>query len=500
MKNKGGFSNQRIWLSALAGTVCLSSPVSAQEQEKEKPNFLFILVDDLGYKDLGCYGSSFYETPHVDELAAEGVKFTDAYATSPVSSPTRSSIMTGKYPARTDNTDWFGAPQPENAIGHWVGNHPMLPAPYVEHMELGEVTIAEALKEGGYRTFFAGKWHLGHKEKHWPLEQGFDINKGGWSKGRPHRQDGANGYFSPYGIPTLEDGPVGEHLPDRLAEETIEFIDQERNQPFLAYLSFYEVHTPLMTTKEMEQKYRNKKEALGLEDRWGKEGDRRVRLVQSHPVYAGMVEDMDRAVGRVMDKLESAGLDKNTIVFFVSDNGGLSTGSSHPTSIRPLRAGKGWLYEGGIREPMIIKWPGVTQGGTVCDVPVTSTDFYPTMLEMADQPLRPDQHQDGRSLVSLLKQGEAPDREALYWHYPHNGPLGSSPGSVIRQGRYKLIRFYEQDRVELYDLSVDIGEEHDISGDMPKLTRNLLQKLNRWLEETDAKYPSPNPEYEGDDA
>lgn len=482
----------KYWLTtALAGTISL--PAQGSEPQDAQPNFLFILADDLGYKDLGCYGSSFYETPHLDELADEGVKFTQAYAASPVSSPTRSSIMTGKNPARTDNTDWFGAPQPDNVDNHWTRNKPLLPAAYITHMNPKEVTIAEALKEAGYATFFAGKWHLGPAEKYWPRQQGFDVNKGGWKKGSPNRSGDARGYFSPYGNPRLKDGPEGEHLPDRLAEETVDFIDQHQEEPFLAFLSFYSVHTPLMAPEKLQEKYRQKKERLSLQVQWGKEGSRKERLVQCLPVYAAMIEAMDQAVGKVLKQLKTAGLEDNTVVLFMSDNGGLSTSEGHPTSNVPLRAGKGWLYEGGIREPMIIKWPGKAKAGSVCSVPVTSTDFYPTMLEMAGIPQKPWQHKDGISLASLLEKGQKPDREAMYWHYPHYGNQGGSPGSAIRMGRYKLIKFYEDDHVELYDLSVDIREAHNIAREKPEVKKRLLQNLNQWLEQTDAKFPQPNP-------
>ena len=437
--------------------VVLLSILPGCNRTEERPNFLFILVDDLGWKDLGCYGSSFYETPRIDELATRGVKFTDAYAASPLCSPTRSSIMTGKNPARTHNTDWFGAPQPEEINKQsWMGKMPLLPAAYKDYLDLEETTLAEAFREAGYSTFFAGKWHLGPTEEYWPENQGFDINKGGWSRGAPltkrnreTREYLTRGYFSPYGNPRLEDGPDGEHLPDRLAEETIRFIGEHKDGPFLAYLSFYSVHVPLMARKDLRKKYEEKKEKLGLEDEFGMEGDRRIRLTQSLPVYAAMVEAMDEAVGKVLDKLESEGLQENTIVIFMSDNGGFSTpnGPSNrggcPTCNLPLRAGKSYLYEGGIREPMIITWPGVTRPGTVCDVPVTSTDFYPTMLEMAGLPPRPGQHLDGISLAGLLRDGKEPDRKAIHFHFPHYANEGGRPGSAIRQGRHKLIRFYE---------------------------------------------------------
>jgi len=254
---------------------------NTQEKNEEatetaiQPNFVFILADDLGWTDLGCYGSTFYETPNLDRLAASGMKFTQGYAACPVCSPTRASIMTGKYPARHDYTDWFGAPQPDNVEKHWTRDKPLLPAPYTEYMEPEEKTIAEAMKEAGYHTFFAGKWHLGPTEEYWPENQGFDVNKGGWTRGGPY---GPGKYFVPYGNPRLEDGPEGEYLPHRLAEETSKFIETHQNEPFFAYLSFYSVHTPLMTTDSLEAKYQAKKEKLGLEDQWGTEGERKVRL------------------------------------------------------------------------------------------------------------------------------------------------------------------------------------------------------------------------------
>ncbi len=457
-----------------------------------KPNFVFILTDDLGWTDLGCYGSTFYETPNLDRLAASGMRFTQGYAACPVCSPTRASIMTGKYPARDDYTDWFGAPQPDSVQKHWTRDKPLLPAAYKEYMELEEKTIAETMKEAGYRTFFAGKWHLGPSEEYWPEHQGFDVNKGGWTKGSPY---GPGKYFVPYGNPRLEDGPEGEHLPDRLANETNQFIETHQNEPFFAYLSFYSVHTPLMTTDSLEAKYQKKKEKMGLEDQWGKEGDREVRLTQCHPVYAGMIEAMDQAVGNVLDKLDELGLAENTVIFFMSDNGGLSTSEGHPTSNLPLRAGKGWLYEGGIREPWMVRWPGVTAPGSTTDVPVVSTDFYPTILEMAGLPLQEEQHKDGVSFIPALKNDGMPNRDAMYWHYPHYGNQGSSPGSAIREGNWKLIHWYENDSVELYDLGQDVEEKNNLTGAEPGKVRELQQKLDAWLEEVNAKMPTPNPAY-----
>ncbi len=475
----------------LLAAALLGAPLSAQEPPPP-PNFVFFLADDLGWTDLGVTGSSYYDTPSLDALAASGVRFTDAYAACPVCSPTRVSIMTGKYPARLATTDYFGAAQPEK----WKRNTPLLPAPYLDRMPLEETTLAEALKQAGYATFFAGKWHLG-PEGWWPEDQGFDVNRGGITRGGPY---GGDKYFSPYGNPRLEDGPEGEHLPARLAAETVAFAEEHRDQPFLAYLSFYSVHTPLIGRADLVEKYRARKQERGLEAEWGTEGARKVRLVQEHAVYAAMVEAMDAAVGDVLAGLERFGLADRTVVLFMSDNGGLSTSEGHPTSNLPLRAGKGWLYEGGIREPMIIRWPGVTAAGRVCETPVTSTDFYPTLLEMAGLPARPEQHLDGVSLVPLLRgeQGAGAER-ALYWHYPHYGNQGGRPGAVVREGEWKLIRWFGEEQVELYNLSRDPGETMDAAGVELARTAVLSGQLDRWLAETGARLPSPNPAYEAAD-
>lgn len=459
-----------------------------KDKSNKSPNFVFFLVDDMGWTDAKCFGSRFYDTPNIDRLASQGMKFTDAYAACPVCSPTRASIMTGKYPARLDTTDYFGAAQPEN----WKRNTPMLPAAYLENLPLGEVTIAEALKSEGYATFFAGKWHLG-EEGHWPEDQGFDVNKGGWTRGGPY---GGKQYFSPYGNPRLEDGPDGEHLPDRLASEACQFMEAKKAESFLTYLSFYSVHTPLISREDLKNKYLAKKKTLGdTGPLFGDEGARKVRLVQEHAVYGGMIEAMDMAVGKVLDKIEKLGIADNTVVFFMSDNGGLSTSEGSPTSNLPLRGGKGWMYEGGIREPMIVKWPGVTKPGSSCDVPVISNDFYPTMLDIAGVGRWSRNKVDGQSLVSLLKGGKKLNRKAIYWHYPHYGNQGGSPGSAVRAGDWKLIKFYEDGRFELYNLKEDIGEKNNLVDQLPKKTAELKAMLYKWLESVDAKMPSPNPAY-----
>jgi arylsulfatase A-like enzyme len=460
-----------------------------------QPNFLFILIDDLGWTDVGCFGSSFYETPHIDRFANTAMRFTEAYAASPVCSPTRASIMTGKYPARMNTTDWFGAPQPDNVENHWTNNKPLLPAIYNDYMALEEITIAEILKDKGYKTFFAGKWHLGG-EGYYPEDQGFDTNKGGWEKGGPW---GGDKYFSPYGNPKLPDGPEGEHLPYRLASETVNFIIEARNDPFLAYLSFYSVHTPLMGRKDLIKKYDQKAPSIEyFGEKFIQISNNQWRQVQDHSIYAAMVEAMDEAVGKVLNALDSLGLSSQTVVFFMSDNGGLSTSEGHPTTNLPLKAGKGWLYEGGIREPMIIRWPGVTTQGSTCSFPVISTDFYPTILEIAGISLIPEQHIDGTSLISLLKGNEKLNRNTIYWHYPHYGNQGGSPGSAIRDGKYKLIEFFEDGHLELYDIKNDLGEKNSLVNSHPEIADSLHEKLKKWRLEVGARYPAPNPVYIND--
>ncbi len=443
------------------------------------PNVVFFLVDDLGWTDLGCFGSSFYETPSCDRLAREGMRFTSGYAACPVCSPTRASIMTGRYPARLATTDFFGAAQPEQ----WKRPTKLLPASYIEQLPLEETTLAESLKAAGYATFFAGKWHLG-PEGFWPENQGFDVNMGGCDRGGPY---GGKKYFSPYGNPRLEDGPEGEHLPDRLARETVKFIEAHRGGPFLTYLSFYSVHTPLMARPDLVAKYKEKKARLGLEAKWGREREREVRLVQEHAIYAGMVEAMDQAVGTVLDALDRLGLATNTAVFFMSDNGGLSTSEGHPTSNLPLRAGKGWLYEGGIREPMIVRWPGVVKPGATCAQYVSSVDFLPTILDLAGR--RPAGPVDGMSFLPLLKGG-ALDRGAIYWHYPHYGNQGGAPGGAVRLGDWKLIEWYEDGALELFNLADDIGERHNLVAANPAKVRELHDLLKAWRDETNARMPT----------
>lgn len=454
------------------------------------PNVVFLLADDLGWRDLGCYGSQFYETPHLDGLASSGARFTQAYAACPVCSPTRASILTGKYPVRLRVTDYI-SPSGGNQPGSWNRNTMLLPSPYSDRMPLEELTLAEVFGESGYATFFGGKWHLG-PEGYWPEDQGFDVNKGGWEHGGPW---GGDNYFSPYGNPNLADGPPGEFLPERLAQETVRFISEHRDEPFLAYLSFYSVHTPLMTTKALEAKYAAKAAMLTFSGpRWIRESFRDARQVQDHAVYGGMVEALDAAVGTVLKALADLGLGERTIVVFMSDNGGLSTSEGSPTANLPLRGGKGWMYEGGIREPMMIRAPGTTRPGMVVRKPVTSVDFFPTLLELAGLRTRPEQHVDGQSMVPLLR-GEKVPRAPMFWHYPHYGNQGGAPSAAIRAGAWKLIRWYEDGSSELYNLEDDPGERYDLSSLVPDKAGELAGRLEAWLSEVDANMPSTNPAY-----
>jgi len=476
--------NTLVSLAACCCTVLCIESVSAAG----KANIVFFLADDLGQRDLGCYGSTFYETPNLDRLAKEGILFTDAYAACPVCSPTRASIMTGRWPQRTGITDYIGAPvRPEQ----WMRNTRSLPAPYSDRLSLDAPTLAKSLKSSGYSTFFAGKWHLG-PEGWWPENQGFDVNMGGIDRGGPY---GGGKYFSPYGNPRLPDGPAGEHLPDRLATEAVKFIEANRDQPFFAYCSFYSVHTPLMARDDLRRKYEEKRQRLGLKEVWGREHERDVRLVQEHAVYAGMVEAMDLAVGRVLTRLDELGLRDNTLVIFTSDNGGLSTSEGWPTSNLPLRGGKGWMYEGGIREPLLVRWPAVTKAGSVDSTPVSSPDFFPTLLEAAGGKPQPGDALDGTSLLPVLSGGSLPDRP-LFWHYPHYGNQGGAPAAAIRRGDWKLIEWLEDQRVELFNLADDIGETTDLSRQETSRVETLLAELHAWQNQVQARFPAANSRYD----
>lgn len=454
--------------------------------EEKKPNFLFILADDLGIKDLSIEGSAYHETPNIDRIARQGMRFTNGYSTCQVCSPSRASIMTGKYPARHGITDYIGAPSGMA----WKRNNKVLPAEYVHALPKEDTTLAEALVAGGYATFFAGKWHLGNKGS-FPEDHGFQMNKGGHRAGTP-----PGGFFSPYKNPKLKDGPAGESLPIRLAQETAQFIANNKDKPFLAYLSFYSVHGPIQTTPELWKKYRNKAQKKPHQgDRFLVDRTLPVRQVQDCPIYAGMMETMDDAVGIVLKQLETSGVANNTIVIFTSDNGGVSSGDAFSTSCLPLRGGKGRQWEGGILQPYYILAPGVTRPGSKNATPVTGTDFYPTILELAGLPLLPQQHVDGISLVPMLK-GKTLTTRPLFWHYPHYGNQGGEPSSIIRKGDWKLIHYYEDGRDELYNLAKDPSEKSNLAAQNPDTTQSLRKELNAWLQATGARIPKPDPRFD----
>lgn len=477
----------KLILLAIIGISFISS---CKEVEKKTPkNILFILADDLGYNDLSCMGSQFYETPNIDRIANEGMVFTNGYAASQVCSPSRASILTGQNPARHGITDWIGAKSGE-AWRSKKRYNKLLPADYTHQLNHSITTLPEAMKEEGYKTFFAGKWHLGDKGS-WPEDHGFDINVGGWDKGGP-----VGGYFAPFENPNLKDIEPGENLSIRLAKETINFLKENKDTSFFAYLSFYAVHGPIQTTQEKWAKYRQKAEGLGIAEKGFEMGHfLPIRQVQDNPVYAGLLESMDDAVGMVLNALKELGLDENTIVVFTSDNGGVAAGDAFATSNKPLRAGKGYQFEGGIREPYFIKVPGMGNKGKKNHVPVSGTDFYPTLLELINAKPKPDQHIDGVSLVPLL-EGKTMKERPLIWHYPHYGNQGGEPSSIIREGDWKLIHYYEDGREELYNLANDLEEENNIANEHPELVKELNNKLFSYLTKVEAKYPQKDPEYD----
>lgn len=466
--------------------------MSNEPVSRTQPNIVFVLIDDMGWVDVGCYGSTFYETPRLDRLAAEGMLFTDAYASCPVCSPTRASILTGKYPATVGVTQFIG--------GHSVGK--LCDVPYHHNLPMQEYSMASALRDGGYQTWHVGKWHLGNRQT-WPERHGFDVNIGGCDWGHP-----AQGYFSPWGIPTLDDGPEGEYLTDRLTRDAIDLIEsRDPSRPFYLNLWHYAVHTPIQSPPDLVAKYERKASDLGLDGQdTFEQGENhpcqhkmtqqvRRRLLQSDPAYAAMVENLDTNIGRVLDCLEQQGLTDNTIVVFTSDNGGLSTSEGSPTCNAPLSEGKGWMYEGGTREPLLVRWPDVVEAGSRCDEPTTSTDFYPTFLEAAGLQLLPEQHCDGVSIMPLLCRDSGFGRGPLFWHYPHYSNQGSAPGCSIRSGDYKLIEFFEDGALELYNLRDDIGEKHDLAGGDPGRVQEMHRQLVAWRESVGALIPAANPNW-----
>jgi arylsulfatase A len=453
-------------------TILLAGRPTSAAEEQQLFNVVLFVIDDLGQRDLGCYGSKFYRTPHIDRLAREGVRFTDFYAVCPVCSPTRVSILTGQYPQRWNITDWIPGrkDQPDQRLQR--------PSIRTE-LPLEAVTIAEVLKQRGYVTAHIGKWHLGGKG-YGPKDQGFDINIAGDETGT------SRSYFAPFRnkggvMPGLEEAPEGEYLTDRLAAEAVRFIAAQKDKPFFLYLPHYAVHTPLRAPAERIRRYPNMPRPA----------------TQSHPVYAAMVESMDEAVGRVLQALAEHRLADKTVVLFTSDNGGLATREGGPTGATyngPLRAGKGFLYEGGVRVPFIIRWPGRGKPGGTCEAVACTNDLFDTILDATGGRQPTDPPSDGRSLLPLLDGKSLPER-AVYWHYPHYANQGSRPGGAVRRGRYKLVEDYETGRHELYDLSRDLSEETNLAAQQPELVRELASELAKWREQVGARMPQPNPQY-----
>lgn len=449
-------------------------------------NVVLIVIDDLGWIDTGVYGSSFYETPHIDQLAARGARFSQFYTASAVCSPTRASLMTGKHPARLDITNWIGGEQ----------NGLLQQATYERQLPLEETTIGEAFRDNGYATGYVGKWHLG-REGFMPELQGFDFTATVNHAGQP------GSYFSPYGnensprtaVPDLEGDSAGSYLTDRLTDVSLDFIERNRDQPFFLTLSHYSVHTPLQAPEETVARYDRKAAALGpeTEEHYESERDASTKLRQDHATYAAMIESTDESVGRIVEKIRELGIEEHTAVVFVSDNGGLSTlmrkSFNQATANMPLRAGKGWLYEGGIRAPLIVAAPGAPAGLDIAQ-PTTSNDLYPTLLELAGLTQMPEQHLDGESLASaIFGQGGTAERP-LYWHFPHYHGSGNRPSGAIRWGDLKLIEWFEDGGFELYDLSADLGERRDLVGERPEDAARLLSELRRWRGEVGANMPT----------
>jgi arylsulfatase A len=460
----------RLFLALVLAGLFAADAV-ADDAPKDRPNVVFILADDLGWADLGCYGSKYHQSPNLDRLAGQGMRFTNAYAACPVCSPTRAAIMTGKYPARLNLTDWLPG----------RGDRPdqMLLRPAINNaLPSGDETIAETLKRAGYVTGHVGKWHLGGKGAG-PRERGFDVNVAGDHTGSPRS------YFAPYKgadgqfMPGLEKAPEGEYLTDRLTAEAEKFIETNRDRPFFLYLAHYAVHVPMKAKPDLTAKYKP-----------GPPGQ------QGNPIYAAMIESLDESVGRVLKKLDELKLAGRTLVIFTSDNGGLCVtgGPNTPATInKPLREGKGYLYEGGIREPLLVRWSGVVEPGSTSAVPVSSIDFFPTLLATcsAKSEARP----DGVNLLPVLKGGEL-KRDALFWHYPHYwSNHGDRPGGAIRAGDYKLIEFFEDGRRELYDLKKDVGESRNLIEDKAEVAKELGERLAAWRKEVGARMMKPNPDY-----
>ena len=466
---------KEIRLSAIFTIVLILSFTTVLAQKKltqnKLPNIVLLYVDDLGWTDLACYGSSFYETPNIDRLAASGMKFTNGYSPCTVCSPSRASMLTGKNPARLRITDWI--------TGHNMPYAKLLPPDWTQHLPLEEITIAELLKNQEYATANIGKWHLGDDVKYYPEHQGFDINIGGNYAGQP------GSYFSPYNTPRLKDGPPGEYLTDRQTIEAEKFIRQNTNRPFFLYLSYYAVHTPLQAKKEDIEYFKSKINSAAQ---------------QKNATYAAMIKSTDESVGRIMAVLDQLDLTENTLIVFTSDNGGLIGGRRLDrdaiTSNKPLRMGKGSNYEGGIRVPFIFSWKGRINAGTESSVPIIGSDLFSTFAGISGSKISSKQKMDGVNLFPLLTKQKQIKRKELYWHYPHYHPEGGTPHTAIREGYWKLIYFYEDGKKELYNLNNDTGELQDLSTSMPNITNRLYKKLVDWKKQSGAQEPILNSRYD----
>ncbi len=466
-------------IGAVVGSSCvnyLSCDIS------RKPNIILFLVDDMGWSDLGCFGSQYYETPNIDKLAKEGIKFTNAYANAPNCAPTRACLLSGQYTPR------HGVYTVNDPVRGKLEDRKLVPPENRRILLSEKITIAEALKKGGYVSASMGKWHMGDPPELGPKAQGFDVNIAGDHHGHPPA-----GYFSPYELPNLKNAPKGEYLTDRLTEEAIQFIENNKDAPFFLYLPFYTVHTPIQAKKNLIEKFKAKPGSSG----------------QNNPEYAAMIASLDAGVGRILQKADELGLTENTFVLLSSDNGGvggyedLDIPINDITSNAPLRGGKGMLYEGGIRVPMIVRWPGFVKPGQVTDVPVISTDFYPTLLDVAGVDAPANYPMDGESLLPIIKNGSTLNRNAIFWHFPAylqaggTRELRTTPAGAIRRGNYKLIEFFEDGRLELYDLQNDIGETKNLAEELPEKTKELHNELKNWRQSLNADMPKPNPGYKG---
>jgi arylsulfatase A-like enzyme len=455
---------QRIF--AILFLAAIASCIEAQQAAPAKWNVVLLLADDLGWSDLGCTGSTFYETPAIDRLATQGLRFTRGYAACNVCSPTRASLMTGKYPARLHTTNFFG--------GNRKGL--LLPPEYRQSLPLEDTTLAEAFAAAGYKTAISGKWHLGGKGS-LPADHGFQTVFGAEAK--------------PAGGP-----PNDPHFATQLSTQAAQFIEQSKDAPFFLYVPFHSPHVGLKTRPELLEKFKAKAAALppasGPRDVPVAQGFK-ARAVQDHAVYAGMVQEMDEGVDRILRKLDELHLSERTVVVFLSDNGGLSTAEGSPTCNLPLRAGKGWNYEGGLRVPWIVRMPGRVAAGTTCDVPVISNDLYPTLLQLAGVAVPPGQALDAASLVPLLDRSGAIPERPLYWHYPHYSNQGGRPSGAVRVGDWKLLEFYEDSHVELYDLAKDPGEQQDLAAAQPERAAAMKKQFAEWRVSVGAQMPTPNP-------